>query len=87
VNAVSSLPAEIRPVIYCIPSIKNREEVLGPPDVIMDISEVTEIKKQTIAAHQSQVGGLAIMRNQQSPEMKACMQRGLKEELFWIYKL
>ncbi|MBE3554198.1 MAG: bacillithiol biosynthesis deacetylase BshB2 [Thermicanus sp.] len=54
IRAIRRLPAEERPEVYAHAITKNREEVLGPPDVVVDIREVVEGKIAAIRAHRSQ---------------------------------
>ncbi|MGD6815918.1 bacillithiol biosynthesis deacetylase BshB2 [Metabacillus sp. 84] len=58
IHALRRIPADQRPVTYCIAITKNREEVLGQPDVVLDIREAAEIKLQALKAHRSQTEGL-----------------------------
>ena len=54
VRAVSRMPKEERPVIHAVAITKNREAVLGEPDVVNNISEVFEHKLAALGAHRSQ---------------------------------
>ena len=45
---------EERPVIHAVAITKNREAVLGEPDVVNNISEVFEHKLAALGAHRSQ---------------------------------
>ena len=48
------MPKEERPVIHAVAITKNREAVLGEPDVVNNISEVFEHKLAALGAHRSQ---------------------------------
>ncbi|GAA4714832.1 bacillithiol biosynthesis deacetylase BshB2 [Brevibacillus fulvus] len=59
VEALSRIPAEQRPVLYCQAISNNRLEALGEPDVSVDITSVAEIKLQAIKAHYTQTAQTA----------------------------
>ncbi|MGE5702833.1 MAG: bacillithiol biosynthesis deacetylase BshB2, partial [Clostridia bacterium] len=44
IEALKRIPAEQRPVLYCIAFSSNHRQVLGEPDVVVDISSVKEEK-------------------------------------------
>lgn len=85
IRAVYRLPPEERPEVFAHAISKNREEVLGPPDVVMDIREVAEGKVAAIRAHRSQ-----------SEQMFASLEADVKKEsqlkerwgkeVFWRYR-
>ncbi|MFZ5813717.1 MAG: bacillithiol biosynthesis deacetylase BshB2 [Bacillota bacterium] len=59
IRALSRLPAERRPRVLChAPPTGRAREVLGEPDVIIDISSVAEVKMAALRAHRSQTEGI-----------------------------
>jgi bacillithiol biosynthesis deacetylase BshB2 len=86
VRAVAKIPAENRPTLHCVAFSKNCEQEIGEPDIVNDVSTVTEIKLNAIKAHISQtqlmVADMADKLSENDPEMIARM---LKER-FWNYK-
>ena len=80
------MPKEERPVIHAVAITKNREAVLGEPDVVNNISEVFDHKLTALGAHRSQTEA---MLEDTHAKIKTKMQRTLKWsqlEQFWTYK-
>jgi N-acetylglucosamine malate deacetylase 2 len=81
--AVKQIPAEQRPVIYVQAITKNRMEVLGHPDLIVDCTPVLDQKLSAIKAHRTQTENFIKQINNVKPEML----EWLKKEYFWIYPI
>lgn len=84
IRAVYRLPEEERPTIYCKAFSKDTYDELGEPDVVIDVSEVFDIKLAAIAAHKSQTEGLIASMNEKMANNDDQF-NWLKEETFWIY--
>ena len=84
--AVLSLPDENRPEIYGKAILNNSVQLLGPPDITIDIKSVAEEKLKAIKAHLSQTSGwveeLEIKLKADSPEIE----NWLYKETFWTVK-
>ncbi|MDA8441816.1 MAG: bacillithiol biosynthesis deacetylase BshB2 [Peptococcaceae bacterium] len=89
ISAIARLPEAERPKVHAHAFAPECRDLIGPPDVVNDISSVVEIKLAAIKAHasQSQVffgrinGGQ--LKDGISDELK---QRFLKNETFWTYR-
>lgn len=82
VEAVRQMPKEERPTVYCIAISKNREKVLGNPDVVNDVTKTMNKKVEAIRAHRSQTEAMF----QQGEEKNERLNKWLKEEIYWIYR-
>ncbi|MCP8971285.1 bacillithiol biosynthesis deacetylase BshB2 [Ectobacillus ponti] len=85
IRAVSRMPKESRPTVYAMAITKNRAEVLGEADVVIDIEEVLDRKIAALAAHRSQTEAMlkGAMNKQQLDEATLDW---LRHERFWTYK-
>ncbi len=89
IRAVSRLSDEERPKVWAHGFANVCQAVLGPPDIVNDISEVAEIKMAAIRAHrsQSQVLLARIESGQLNNGMpEDLINRFLKYESFWTYR-
>lgn len=86
VRAVRRIPEEKRPKLHCVAFSNNHEAEIGPPDVINDVSAVTDQKIGAMKAHISQTGWMIADREeklkQKDPETLAWLQN----ERFWNYQ-
>jgi bacillithiol biosynthesis deacetylase BshB2 len=86
VRAVESLPENERPKLHCVAFSNNCVEELGEPDIIHDVTEVSEIKMEAIKAHRSQtelmVADMSEKIKIQDPQTLAW----IRNERFWTYK-
>ncbi len=84
IRTVERLPEDKRPVVHCVAFSNGCEEIIGPPDVLNDVSAFLKQKIGSIAAHHSQfqlqwlLGGKTI-------EDKEIQDR-LSRERFWTYR-
>lgn len=53
-RAISRLSAEQRPKVYLHAFARECQDVIGPPDILNDISAVADVKLAAIRAHKSQ---------------------------------
>ncbi|RXJ04071.1 bacillithiol biosynthesis deacetylase BshB2 [Anaerobacillus alkaliphilus] len=82
VEAVRQLPVAERPTVHCMAITKERERVLGKPDVVKDVSETMDTKIAAIKAHRSQTEAIF----KQSSNQKVNLRNWLTEEQFWTYR-
>ncbi|SFB03167.1 MULTISPECIES: bacillithiol biosynthesis deacetylase BshB2 [unclassified Bacillus (in: firmicutes)] len=86
VRAVESLPENERPKLHCVAFSNNCVEELGEPDIVHDVTEVSDIKMDAIKAHRSQtelmVADMSEKIKVQDPQTLAW----IRNERFWIYK-
>lgn len=54
IRAVKRLPAKERPVVYATAFSRNCEEKIGKPDILLDVSEVLDVKLAAYRAHRTQ---------------------------------
>lgn len=81
VQAVGRMPAAKRPRVLCIAIATGREKLLGPPDVVHDVSAYLEQKVHAIHAHNTQVQNLLGGGTLGDTTFRARYSR----ELFWAY--
>jgi bacillithiol biosynthesis deacetylase BshB2 len=81
IRAVERLPKEQRPTVHCIAFSQGCEEVLGPPDVVNDVSAFLEQKKGSFRAHRSQFQ-IMVGRSLDDPGL---LKRWSKER-YWTYQ-
>lgn len=88
-RAIARLPKTDRPRIYAHAITKNREEVLGPPDVVNDISSVAEVKAAAAKAHRSQSEAMMSWLGASTSDEKYAEQlrRNFSREVFWLYEV
>lgn len=89
IRAVARLSAGQRPTVYAHAFARNSRDVLGPPDIVNDISAVSEVKLAAIRAHgsQSQVLFAGIANGQtRKPPSKSSFSHMLERESFWTYR-
>ena len=85
VRAVSRMSKEERPVIHAVAITKNREAVLGEPDVVNNISEVFEHKLAALGAHRSQTEAMLEETHAKIKNKDAATLKWLQLEQFWTY--
>jgi N-acetylglucosamine malate deacetylase 2 len=79
IRALKRRPIEKRPVTYCMAFTNNRFDIIGRPDVSINITDVADIKLQALKAHRSQTEGM----------LKDMEQKLLNKDpkaLFWFEK-
>ncbi|MFM9280294.1 bacillithiol biosynthesis deacetylase BshB2 [Paenibacillus jiagnxiensis] len=83
IRTIQGLPAERRPVVHCLAFSRNCQQVLGPPDVLDDVSDYLELKMKSIQAHRSQFQFEDFLgtKNPSDEEIKA----HFGKEHFWTY--
>ncbi|MFB5190232.1 bacillithiol biosynthesis deacetylase BshB2 [Alicyclobacillus fastidiosus] len=88
VIAVKRLPKEERPVIYGSAVTHNARDVIGPPDITFDVTDVLDTKLAAMRAHKSQYESMFSRMEEEmakSPEAREQIEANLRTEYFWIY--
>ena len=89
IRAIARLTAQDRPTVYAHAFARDCQGLIGQPDVVNDISAMSEVKLAAIRAHRSQaqliLGRLANgqLKKQSSKDSYSHM---LKRESFWTYR-
>lgn len=86
IRALYRKKKEDRPVTYCMAISKNREEVLGNADIVIDITDVADIKLNALRAHRTQTEGMLRELEQKLKNKKPVVQKWFDEEIFWTYQ-
>ncbi|MCL6548411.1 MAG: bacillithiol biosynthesis deacetylase BshB2 [Alicyclobacillus sp.] len=90
VRAVAKFPKAERPLILASPVTRNAREVLGPPDLEVDVRSVLDVKIAAYRAHRTQ--SEAMMKRWEAEgeadrRARDELMRMLGSEAFWIYRL
>jgi bacillithiol biosynthesis deacetylase BshB2 len=86
VRAVEKMSANVRPTLHCVAFSKNCVEELGEPDILNDISPVTETKLAAIQAHRSQTEQMFIGMEEKLKNQDPQVMMWINNERFWTYK-
>ncbi|MRX72917.1 bacillithiol biosynthesis deacetylase BshB2 [Bacillus lacus] len=86
IHAVKRMPVEKRPPVYCMAITRNREQILGEADVIIDIREAAEQKLRALKAHRSQTEGLLKQLEEKYKAKDPEVMHWFEEERFWTYQ-
>lgn len=86
VRAVGKIPAASRPKLHCVAFANNCEVVIGPPDIVNDVSPVAEFKINALKAHVSQTQLTADTLAQKLKENDPEIISRLLHERFWTYQ-
>lgn len=82
IRALYRKKKEDRPVTYCMAITKNREEVLGNADIVIDITDVADIKLNALRAHRTQTEGMLRELEQKLKNKEPVVQKWFDEEIF-----
>lgn len=88
VRAVARLPKSERPIIHASAVTPNAREVLGPPDIEIDVTGVVQTKLAAYRAHRSQSEAMMQRLEAQmaeDPALKEQTEQSLRREVFWVY--
>lgn len=86
IHAVARMPKEQRPVVHTLAITKNRIEILGEPDVVIDIEDVFDVKLNALRAHRSQTEAMLPDMEQKVKNQDEAALQWLRYEQFWTYK-
>ena len=78
IKAVQEMPEEERPAVHCLAFSRGCEEVLGPPQIVHDVSDYLKQTVGAIRAHRSQ-----FLFNMDDEEQ---VKKSFGTERFWIYR-
>lgn len=86
--AVRRLPKSEQPEILASPITRDRLEVLGSPNVVLDVTEVLGQKLAAYRAHRSQSEAMMARMEAKiasNPELREEVEGPLKKEQYWVY--
>ncbi|MCA1030295.1 bacillithiol biosynthesis deacetylase BshB2 [Bacillus timonensis] len=86
IEAISRIPMNERPTVYCKAITRNRVEVLGESDISIDVTDVLDKKIDSIRAHKSQTEGLISQIQDKMHQNHHEVMDWLLKETFYIYK-
>lgn len=84
IRTIQRLPAEERPLVYCVAFSRNHEEAIGKPDVFVDVSDFLANKVNSIRAHRSQFQAAELFGNRELDDEEIRGRYG--REAFWTYR-
>ncbi|MCL6636421.1 MAG: bacillithiol biosynthesis deacetylase BshB2 [Alicyclobacillus sp.] len=84
VRALQRLPKDERPVLHCVAFSPDCRQVLGEPDVVLDISPVSDVKWAAVRAHRSQ-SDVMFARMERDPVFRRQREQWVRTESFWTY--
>ncbi|MFC3882204.1 bacillithiol biosynthesis deacetylase BshB2 [Bacillus songklensis] len=86
VRAVSMMPENERPVVLAHAFSKDCRQVLGEPDVVINIEKVKDTKIAALQAHRSQIEGMIGSIKTEDLVKSPFVERLLTKEEFWTYR-
>lgn len=89
IQAIGDMDPDIRPEVWASAITTNRFEVLGQPDVKVDISDFFDKKMEAIMAHETQAKGIIGNFRGRKPtdeNFKAIAKENLGNEAFYIWQ-
>jgi bacillithiol biosynthesis deacetylase BshB2 len=86
VRAVGRIPGDKRPELYCHAFSKDTKEVLGEPDIVIDVNDVLDKKVAALKAHRSQMEVMISELDKKVEDQDPQMIEWLSRETFWYYK-
>ncbi|MCL6572031.1 MAG: bacillithiol biosynthesis deacetylase BshB2 [Bacillus sp. (in: Bacteria)] len=84
-RAVEKMPEAARPTLHCVAFSNNCVEEIGEPDIINNISAVTDTKLAAIAAHRSQTEQMFIGMEEKLANEDPQLMKWINNERFWTY--
>ncbi|MCL6444107.1 MAG: bacillithiol biosynthesis deacetylase BshB2 [Alicyclobacillus sp.] len=88
VLAIRRLPKERRPVVWGSPVTANPRETFGPPDIVVDVTSVMDVKLAATRAHRSQSEAMFKHMEEEAakdPKVREEFERRFATENYWIY--
>ncbi|MFC0274886.1 bacillithiol biosynthesis deacetylase BshB2 [Metabacillus herbersteinensis] len=86
IHALKRRPIAERPVTYCIPITRDRVDILGEPDVTINITSVADIKMNALKAHRSQTEGMLKQMEEKIISKNPEAMQWFEKEVYWTYK-
>jgi bacillithiol biosynthesis deacetylase BshB2 len=86
VRAVEKMAEADRPKLHCVAFSRNCVEELGQPDIVHDISAVSDIKLEAIKAHRSQTELMLADMAEKLKDKDPATIAWINNERFWTYK-
>ncbi|MDQ0225253.1 bacillithiol biosynthesis deacetylase BshB2 [Metabacillus niabensis] len=86
IRALKRRPKEKRPTTYCMAITNNRFEAVGQPDVILNITDVMDIKLNALKAHRSQTEGMLKQMEEKILNKDKEAMQWFEKEVYWTYK-
>lgn len=83
IEALERIPLQQRPELYCVAFSSNHLEVLGQPDVVVDISSVADKKMNAIKAHYTQ--SAKMLERYEDDQQHAELRHFLEAERYYTY--
>lgn len=84
VRVIGRLPESERPLVYCMAFSRDCQEVLGKPDVLVEVSDYLEHKMKSIQAHRSQFQAAELLGSKTLKDKEIKDRFGF--ERFWTYR-
>jgi len=88
--AILRLPKKDRPLVYASAFSKNCEDMIGSPDILLDVSEVIDVKLDAIRAHRSQSEFIFKKLEEtlaKHPEDREKIMEPYRKERYWTIQL
>lgn len=86
IEALQRIPLNERPTLYCVAFSSNHLQVLGEPDVVVDIAHVADGKLDAIKAHYTQSARTLEKYMEDANNPNAELSRFLKTERYYTYR-
>lgn len=86
IRALQRRPIEKRPLTYCMGITKNRVEIIGEPDVLINITDVADIKLKALKAHRSQTEGMLKQMEEKLLNKVPEALNWFEKEVYYTYK-
>lgn len=86
IRALKRRPIEKRPVTYCLAFTKNRFEIIGEPDICINITDVADIKLNALKAHRSQTEGMLKQMEEKLLNKDPEAMQWFQQEVYYTYK-
>lgn len=87
IQAVQRLPEQQRPPVHALAFSSGCEKIIGPPDIVLDVTKHVEKKLKVIEAHESQTAGMIQVFKEKYKENDEEVMKRFSKEAFWTYPL
>ncbi|WJH34002.1 bacillithiol biosynthesis deacetylase BshB2 [Paenibacillus sp. CC-CFT747] len=84
IGAIARMPAGKRPTVHAMAFSSNCRQVLGPPDIVRDVTAYLPQKMASIQAHRSQFQAAELLGSKELSEEELIGRYGT--ERFWTYR-